>query len=112
MEAGAAKGGEALDEFAVKQCEQTEEMLSEARQMWTETLESNCATLGAAAAISRGVPWQGVAWISDRCTMQETAVIGFVVVHPLAATYSTRYGQAGLGSAAPARAMFCPRLVS
>ena len=27
--------------------------------------------------------------------MQETAVIDFVVVHPLAASYSTRYGQAG-----------------
>ena len=47
LEAEAAKGGQALDEFAVKQREQTEEMLSEARQMWTDTLESNRASLGA-----------------------------------------------------------------
>ena len=38
---------------------------------------------------------QGDAAIDFFGPMQETAVIDFVVVHPLAATYSTRYGQAG-----------------
>ena len=37
---------------------------------------------------------QGDAAIDFFGPMQETAVIDFVVVHPLAATYSTRYGQA------------------
>ena len=38
---------------------------------------------------------QGDAAIDFFGPSQETAVIDFVVVHPLAATYSTRYGQAG-----------------
>ena len=38
---------------------------------------------------------QGDAAIDFFGPMQETAVIDFVVVHPLAATYSYRYGQAG-----------------
>eukprot|EP01045_Picozoa_sp_COSAG04_P011279 COSAG04_NODE_722_length_10806_cov_152.374708_9_plen_116_part_00 len=38
---------------------------------------------------------QGDAAIDFFGPMQETAVIDFVVVHPLAASYSTRYGQAG-----------------
>jgi len=54
LAAEAEKGGVALEEYAIAQREQTNEMLTESRQMWTDTLESNRAAMASALEAQEG----------------------------------------------------------